>query len=206
MRAHEHRHLHHVHGQRLHLQPARSTSGCSSPRGAIAAVGFFLISHPAGTRRRSGCRSCSCSSGFGIGFGMQILTWWCKTEFPHAMVGAYDGHHNFFSEIGSVRGRRSSADPVHLAPDLRFPPRCRPPATSPWPYHPRPSWTSCPPPPRPSSPRATPTRSCPCFLWFVPMVAVTVVMMALVEAAPLATAISHGGTVRRDDQLEQAGH
>ena len=42
--------------------------------------------------------------GFGIGFGMQILTLVVQNEFPHAMVGAATAAYNFFSEIGSVLG------------------------------------------------------------------------------------------------------
>ena len=126
---------------------------------AIAAVGFFLMSTLQVHEAFWLPLVFLFILGFGIGFGMQILTLVVQNEFPHAMVGAATAAYNFFSEIGSVLG----ASLIGTLFTSRFPPRCRPPTTSPWPTSPRPSWTSCPPPPRPSSPRATPTRSCPCF-------------------------------------------
>lgn len=42
--------------------------------------------------------------GFGIGFGMQMMTLVIQNEFPHAIVGTATAAYNFFSQIGSVLG------------------------------------------------------------------------------------------------------
>ncbi len=168
---------------------------------AIAAVGFFLMS----TLQVHEAFWLPLVFLFILGFGMQILTLVVQNEFPHAMVGAATAAYNFFSEIGSVLG--ASLIGTLFTSRLTAALSATLPATDNISVaHITPALMDK----LPASAQAVIAQGysdalVPLFLWFVPMVAVTVVMMALVKQHPLATTINHGGTkpLRRPSSSRQ---
>lgn len=172
---------------------------------AIAAVGFFLMSTLQVHEAFWLPLVFLFILGFGIGFGMQILTLVVQNEFPHAMVGAATAAYNFFSEIGSVLG--ASLIGTLFTSRLTAALSATLPATDNISVaHITPALMDK----LPASAQAVIAQGysdalVPLFLWFVPMVAVTVVMMALVKQHPLATTINHGGTkpLRRPSSSRQ---
>lgn len=172
---------------------------------AIAAVGFFLMSTLQVHEAFWLPLVFLFILGFGIGFGMQILTLVVQNEFPHAMVGAATAAYNFLSEIGSVLG--ASLIGTLFTSRLTAALSATLPATDNISVaHITPALMDK----LPASAQAVIAQGysdalVPLFLWFVPMVAVTVVMMALVKQHPLATTINHGGTkpLRRPSSSRQ---
>ena len=158
---------------------------------AIAAIGFFLMSTMQVHEAIILPLLYQFILGFGIGFGMQILLLVVQNEFPHSMVGAATATYDFFSQIGSVIGAsfigtlftsRLSADLASTLPavDNISVAKITPQLVD----------------RLPDAVQAIIAQGysdalVPLFLWFAPLCALTVVLMLLVKAHPLATIINH---------------
>lgn len=132
--------------------------------------------------------------GFGIGFGMQMMTLVIQNEFPHAMVGTATAAYNFFSQIGSVLGAsfvgtlftsRLTTDLAATLPKVdnisvgKITPQLVDKL--------------------PDSVQAIIAQGysdalIPLFLGFVPLCAVTIILMIAIKFHPLAKSIDHQGS------------
>lgn len=132
--------------------------------------------------------------GFGIGFGMQMMTLVIQNEFPHVMVGTATAAYNFFSQIGSVLGASfiGTLFTSRLASDL----------SSTLPKVDNISVGKITPQLVDKLPDSIQTiiaqgysdALVPLFLGFVPLCAVTIILMIAIKFHPLAKSIDHNGS------------
>lgn len=131
--------------------------------------------------------------GFGLGFGMQILTLVVQNEFSHAIVGTATASYNFFGQIGSVLGAsfigtlftsRLTADLAKTLPkvDNISVGKITPQLVDKLPDNVQTIIA-----------QGYSDALIPLFLGFVPLCAITIILMIAIKFHPLAKTIDHKG-------------
>lgn len=159
----------------------------------VCSVGFFLMSRMTVGEPAVLTLAYLFVLGFGLGLGTQIMVLVVQNEFPHAMVGTATAANNFFRQIGATVGASlvGTMFTSRLSADLMG----KIPATD------NLSLASLTPSVVDKLPAATQSviatgysdALVPLFLYFIPLMLVSLVLLVFLVQHPLAKSVNHSG-------------